>query len=254
MPQLVTKPNNRQLAFDEIRISVYADRVLSGLDKLDKDRLIRGVTSKLRRDEVTGDDISNAFAMGALELVSKEEPDWKFAAARALLTSLYKKAATHRRYKSYADEPYGAFYPLITDLVQKGIYRQELLDYYTKEQIDELGDSILPKNDLLFDYIGLLTLSERYLANDFDGRVMELPQERYMIIAMYLMHQEPADKRMELVKEAYWAMSNMYMTAAYTNYVQCRKKGGRTALQLLYRHRRRLIGRYFRLQYGCSPS
>ncbi|MBJ8193225.1 ribonucleoside-diphosphate reductase subunit alpha, partial [Bacillus cereus] len=89
-------------------------------------------------------------------------------------------------YKSYADEPYGAFYPLITDLVQKGIYRQELLDYYTKEQIDELGDSILPKNDLLFDYIGLLTLSERYLANDFDGRVMELPQERYMIIAMYL--------------------------------------------------------------------
>lgn len=54
MPQLVTKPNNRQLAFDEIRISVYADRVLSGLDKLDKDRLIRGVTSKLRRDEVTG--------------------------------------------------------------------------------------------------------------------------------------------------------------------------------------------------------
>ncbi|KJD45504.1 MAG: ribonucleoside-diphosphate reductase subunit alpha [Bacillota bacterium] len=214
MPQLVTKPNNRQLAFDEIRISVYADRVLSGLDKLDKDRLIRGVTSKLRRDEVTGDEISNAFAMAALELVSKEEPDWKFAASRALLTSLYKKAATHRRYKSYADEPYGAFYPLITDLVQKGIYRQELLDYYTKEQIDELGASILPKNDLLFDYIGLLTLSERYLANDFDGRVMELPQERYMIIAMYLMHKEPADKRMELVKEAYWAMSNMYMTAA----------------------------------------
>jgi len=60
----------------------------------------------------------------------------------------------------------------------------------------------------------LLTLAERYLAHDFDGKVMELPQERYMVIAMYLMHQEPAEKRMELVKEAYWAMSNMYMTAA----------------------------------------
>lgn len=91
MPQVVTKPNNRQLAFDEMRISVYADRILEGLDMLDKERLVRGVTSKLRRDEVTGDEISNAFMMSALELVTKEEPNWKFAAARSLLTSLYKK-------------------------------------------------------------------------------------------------------------------------------------------------------------------
>ncbi|WP_339258623.1 ribonucleoside-diphosphate reductase subunit alpha [Paenibacillus sp. FSL R5-0713] len=214
MPQVVTKPNNRQLAFDDMRISVYADRILEGLDMLDKERLVRGVNSKLRRDEVTGDEISNAFMMSALELVTKEEPNWKFAAARSLLTSLYKKAATNRRYKSYPDEPYGAFHPLLVDLVKKGIYREELLECYTKEQIDELAECIDYRNDLLFDYIGLLTLAERYLAHDFDGKVMELPQERYMVIAMYLMHQEPAEKRMELVKEAYWAMSNMYMTAA----------------------------------------
>ncbi|MBD8841029.1 MULTISPECIES: ribonucleoside-diphosphate reductase subunit alpha [Paenibacillus] len=214
MPQVVTKPNNRQLAFDEMRISVYADRNLEGLETLDKERLVRGVNSKLRRDEVTGDEISNAFIMSALELVTKEEPDWKFSAARALLTSLYKKAATNRRYKSYPDEPYGAFHPLLVDLVKKGIYREELLECYTKEQIDELAECIDYRNDLLFDYIGLLTLAERYLAHDFDGKVMELPQERYMVIAMFLMHQEPAEKRMDLVKEAYWAMSNMYMTAA----------------------------------------
>ncbi|WP_419890927.1 ribonucleoside-diphosphate reductase subunit alpha [Paenibacillus xylanexedens] len=214
MPQVVTKPNNRQLAFDEMRISVYADRNLEGLEKLDKERLVRGVNSKLRRDEVTGDEISSAFMMSALELVTKEEPDWKFSAARSLLTSLYKKAATNRRYKSYPDEPYGAFHPLLVDLVKKGIYREELLECYTKEQIDELAECIDYRNDLLFDYIGLLTLAERYLAHDFDGKVMELPQERYMVIAMFLMHQEPAERRMDLVKEAYWAMSNMYMTAA----------------------------------------
>ncbi|MEK4272134.1 ribonucleoside-diphosphate reductase subunit alpha [Paenibacillus sp. FSL R7-0026] len=214
MPQVVTKPNNRQLAFDNMRISVYADRTLEGLEMLDKERLVRGVNSKLRRDEVTGDEISNAFIMSALELVTKEEPNWKFAAARSLLTSLYKKAATNRRYKSYPDEPYGAFHPLLVDLVKKGIYREELLECYTKEQIDELAECIDYRNDLLFDYIGLLTLAERYLAHDFDGKVMELPQERYMVIAMFLMHQEPAEKRMDLVKEAYWAMSNMYMTAA----------------------------------------
>ena len=214
MPHFVVKPNNRQLAFDEKRLSIYTNRLLEGLDMLNKDQLIRGVLSKLRRDEVTGEDISNAFTMSALELVTKEEPNWKFAAARSLLTTLYKKAAHHRRYKSYADEPYGALHPLITDLVHKGIYREELLEYYTKEQIQELGELIDYKRDLLFDYIGLLTLTERYLTTDFDGHIMELPQERYMVIAMFLMHKEPAEKRMELVKESYWAMSNLYMTAA----------------------------------------
>lgn len=214
MPTLVTKPNNRQLAFDGERLGVYADRILQGLHNLDKERLLRGVNAKLRRDEVTGEEISNAFTMSALELVTKDEPDWKFAAARSLLTSLYKKAAVNRRYKAYPEEPYGSFYHLIAELCKLGIYREELLECYTKEQIEELGRTIDPSCDLLFDYIGLLTLTERYLATDFDGRTMELPQERYMVIAMYLMHKEPEEKRLELVKEAYWAMSNIYMTAA----------------------------------------
>ncbi|MNH74820.1 Ribonucleoside-diphosphate reductase 2 subunit alpha [compost metagenome] len=214
MPSFVNKPNNRQLAFDNNRLGIYADRILEGLPSLDKERLLRGVVSKLRRDEVTGEEISNAFTMSALELVTKEEPDWKFAAARALLTTLYKKAANNRRYKAYPEEPYGSFYHLIVDLTKAGIYKEDLLEVYTKEQIEELGEMIDPSRDLLFDYIGLLTLAERYLANDFDGRVMELPQERYMVIAMFLMHKEPAENRMHLVKEAYWAMSNIYMTAA----------------------------------------
>ncbi|MDU4696950.1 MULTISPECIES: ribonucleoside-diphosphate reductase subunit alpha [Paenibacillus] len=214
MPTLVTKPNNRQLAFDGERLGVYADRILQGLHNLDKERLLRGVNAKLRRDDVTGEEISNAFTMSSLELVTKEEPDWKFAAARSLLTSLYKKAAVNRRYKAYPEEPYGSFHHLITELCKLGIYREELLECYTKEQIEELGRTIDPSCDLLFDYIGLLTLTERYLATDFDGRTMELPQERYMVIAMYLMHKEPEEKRLELVKEAYWAMSNIYMTAA----------------------------------------
>lgn len=91
MPELVVKPDNRQLAFDQIRLSVYADRILNGLEQLSKETLLRGVQSKLRRSEVSGEEISSAFTMSALELVTKEEPDWKFAAARSLLTTLYKK-------------------------------------------------------------------------------------------------------------------------------------------------------------------
>ncbi|MEI2280727.1 ribonucleoside-diphosphate reductase subunit alpha [Paenibacillus polysaccharolyticus] len=213
-PQTVTKPNNRTLTFDPARLSTYTNRILAGLEGVHKTTLLRGVNGKLRQSTVSGEDVSQAFIMSALELVTKEEPNWKYAAARGLLTSLYKKAAHNRRYKSYIDRPYGAFYPLVTDMVARGLYRTELTEAYTREQIEELGAEIDPTRDLLFDYIGLLTLQERYLTHDFDGRVMELPQERYMIIAMFLMHQEPADKRVELAKEAYWAMSNLYMTVA----------------------------------------
>ncbi|WDI05069.1 ribonucleoside-diphosphate reductase subunit alpha (plasmid) [Paenibacillus urinalis] len=218
-PLKVTKPNNRELAFDVNRIQAFAERIMADLkdsqgEPLNIQRLIRGVLSKLRYKEVTADEITNAFTMSALELISKEEPNWKFAAARSFLTSLYKKAAFNRNYKSYTDKPYGSFYSLITTLVEKKLFRKELLEAYTKEEIEELEATIAPERDLLFDYIGLMTLNERYLTSDYDGKVMELPQERYMIISMFLMHQEPAEKRIELVKESYWAMSNLYMTVA----------------------------------------
>lgn len=181
---------------------------------VDKTQLLRGVNAKLRAESVSGEEITTAFAMSALELVTKETPEWKFAAARALLTTLYKKAAVNRRYKSYSHDPYGTFFPLVEDLVNRGIYRKELTEVYSRQDIEELGEEIDHERDLLFDYIGLLTLQERYLATDFEGRVMELPQERYMVIAMFLMQNEPEDKRLDLVKEAYWAMSNLYMTVA----------------------------------------
>src|SRR5699024_11332114 len=64
------------------------------------------------------------------------------------------------------------------------------------------------------DYLGLYTVATRYLATDHNQNTFELPQERWMVIAMYLMQDESVDKRSEYVKEAYWAMSNLYMTVA----------------------------------------
>src|SRR5699024_10036789 len=63
-------------------------------------------------------------------------------------------------------------------------------------------------------YLGLYTLATRYLATDHDKNIYELPQERWMIIAMYLMQDEDKSKRSSLVEEAYWALSNLYMTVA----------------------------------------
>ncbi|NMM54967.1 ribonucleoside-diphosphate reductase subunit alpha [Paenibacillus aquistagni] len=220
----VLKPNNRSLAFDADRIMKYAERIMEDFPHLNREKWLRGVLSKLRQSTVQAAEITQACIMTSLELITREEPDWKFVAARSLLTKLYKEAAIHRNYKAYPDKPYGDFYKLIRALVDLGVYREELLEAYTEDHIRELGAAIEPNCDELFDYIGLLTLSERYLAADFEARTMELPQERYMVIAMYLMHKESANKRVQLAKEAYWAMSNLYMTAATPTMANAGKK------------------------------
>ena len=148
----------------------------------------------------------------ALNRISMDEPDWTFLAAEIYGGELYRKAAESRNYQP--DQKYGDFYALIDKLSRIGIYSDELLNTYSEEEIAELGGEIEPERDLLFNYIGLFLLADRYLAKDYEGNLYELPQERFLIIAMTLMQNEPQERRLQLVKEAYWAMSNLYMTVA----------------------------------------
>src|SRR5690606_24022028 len=57
-------------------------------------------------------------------------------------------------------------------------------------------------------------LNNTYLKKGYNGEVLELPQERFLTSALYLMKDEKKSKRMELVKEAYWALSNHYVGLA----------------------------------------
>lgn len=148
----------------------------------------------------------------ALNRISMDEPNWTFLAAEIYAGELYRKAAESRGYGK--EQQYGDFYVLIEKLSRKGIYSNELLAAYSREEIGRLGKEIRPERDLLFNYIGLFLLADRYLAKDHEGNLYELPQERFLVIAMTLMQNEPEEKRLDLVREAYWAMSNLYMTVA----------------------------------------
>lgn len=161
---------------------------------------------------MTDEKVANVLILAALERISMEEPDWTYVAADVYLNELYRKAADSRGYDK--KEKYGSFYQLIQELTKIGIYNKQLLKTYTEEEINEIASVIIPERDRLFTYIGLLTLADRYLATSHDKRVYELPQERFLIIAMTLMSQEKKENRAALVKEAYWALSSLYMTVA----------------------------------------
>lgn len=148
----------------------------------------------------------------ALEQVDEANTQWSYDAARIYLLELYSKAAKNRGYDP--NELYGDYYELQKQLHAKRIYSSRILEAYSESELKEAAAFIEPSRDRLFDYIGLHTLATRYLAMDHNKRTYELPQERWLTIALYLMQDEPQSKRMTLVAEAYWALSNLYMTVA----------------------------------------
>jgi len=148
----------------------------------------------------------------AVNQIAMDQPDWTFVAASLYLNELYRKAAKNRGYSHSLK--YGDFFHLIKQLTEIGIYSSNLVNTYTKDEIDELAKEIDPERDSIFTYIGLFLLADRYLAQDHERNVYELPQERFMIIAMTIMQNERPSKRLHLVKEAYWALSHLYMTVA----------------------------------------
>ena len=170
------------------------------------------------------DDYNDILIKHALENIDEADTDWTYFAARIYLQSLYQKAAESRNYDQSLG--YGSFYHLITDLTEKGIYSSKLITKYTKEEIDYFDQLLDQKRDLLFTYPGIYTLATRYLAVDHEKNVYELPQERWMVIAMYLMQDEDLSNRTEHVREAYWALSHLYMTVATPTLANAGKNHG----------------------------
>lgn len=202
---------NRKLPFDRERLDAYIDRTGAdvGLDLTDyKAKVARTIearpTWKVERmiEELI------AEAQGRIEI---NEPEWDNLSLRLYLKALYKQAQRNRFYISKSG--YGDYKGLQHSLVQHGVYSPAIIEKYSPDEMNEAGNLIDPSKDLLFSYNGLRLLATRYLATDKNGDVYELPQERWLTIALYLM-QDEKENRMHKVEEAYWALSNLFMTVA----------------------------------------
>lgn len=142
--------------------------------------------------------------------VKKTHTNWQYVAARLLAYDLYKEAAIYRGYNHFG---YGSYEALFEKLIEMGLYGAYLKENYTTEEVRELAAYIKPERDELFNYEGIKLLSDRYLVKGFNKEVLELPQERFLTIAMHLAIPE-GRKKVHYAKAFYDLLSQLKMTVA----------------------------------------
>ena len=152
-------------------------------------------------DGITTSDIQETLIRSASDLITLENPNYQFVAARLLLYSIRKSifGKMHDHWGLEQQIHYG---------IKHGVYDEAILDYYSVAEIRELADYIDHDRDLKFTYAGLRQVYDKYLVQDRStGQVYETPQFMYMLIAATIFHAYPKETRLSYVKRYYEAIS-----------------------------------------------
>ncbi len=154
-------------------------------------------------DGIETKDIQEILVRSASDLISLDNPNYQFVAARLLLFAVRKQVfgpEWMNGYPSILDHCYSC--------VEKGVYDREILDKYTYEEWIKINSWIDHERDMLFTYAGLRQVVDKYLVQDrSNGEVYETPQYMYMMIAATLFQNYPTETRLEYVRRYYNAIS-----------------------------------------------
>ena len=151
-------------------------------------------------DGMSTQEIQEILIRSANDLISLENPNYQYAAARLLLYGTYKEV--HGEYKTLPLKD------MIKINIERGVYDPAILDSYTQEELDRLDTYMHHKRDENFTYAGLRQVVDKYLCQDrSSGEMFETPQYMYMMIAATLFANYPKEDRMYYVRRYYDATS-----------------------------------------------
>ena len=151
-------------------------------------------------DDMSTAEIQEILVKSANDLITLENPNYQFVAARLLLYPIYK-------------ESFGQYNPIpLIDVIKRnidrGVYDPAILEKYTEDELSTLNKYIKHKRDENFTYAGLRQVVDKYLVQDrSSGDIYESPQMMYMMIAATLFAEYPAQSRMQYVRRYYDATS-----------------------------------------------
>ena len=151
-------------------------------------------------DGMSSNEIQEILIRSANDLISLENPNYQYAAARLLLYGTYKDI-----FGEYKTIP---LQEMIEQNIERGVYDPEILEKYSPEEITTLDSYIRHKRDENFTYAGLRQVVDKYLCQDrSSGELFESPQYMYMMIAATLFANYPKEDRLYYVRRYYDATS-----------------------------------------------
>ena len=174
----IIKRNGRTEPLDISKIQKYTSAAVKDLTNVSQSEL-EVDAQILFRDGITSKEIQQTLIKTAVDKIDIDAPNWTFVAARLFMFNLYHQVNGFSGYCS----------------LEKYFIRGEkagrlLLGLGAQYDLEELEKHIKPERDMLFNYLGVKTLNDRYLIKDRDSNPIELPQHMFMAIAMFLAQRE----------------------------------------------------------------
>jgi ribonucleoside-diphosphate reductase alpha chain len=154
-------------------------------------------------DGITTDEIQEILIRSASDLISLDNPNYQYVAARLLLFGLYKQVFGANWKVGFPD-----VHDHLVGGVSLGIYDGELLGKYSMEEWDKINAWMDHERDYIFTYAGLRQVVDKYLVQDRSSKkIYETPQYMYMLISATIFAEYPKETRLDYVKRYYNAIS-----------------------------------------------
>jgi ribonucleoside-diphosphate reductase alpha chain len=148
-------------------------------------------------DGISTNEIQEILIKAASDLISLDNPNYQYVAARLLLFSIRKKIYGGRIDLPHLNEH-------IKKCVDLGVYDASIFDNYSEEELDLANSFIDHDRDLLFTYAAMREAVDKYLVQHrVTKELYETPQFMYMMIALTGFSRYPKETRMSYVKRFY---------------------------------------------------
>jgi ribonucleoside-diphosphate reductase alpha chain len=149
--------------------------------------------------------IHEILIKAAAELISEDFPNYDQVAARLVWFSVRKEAFRNNMPPHLKD--------VIAKNIELGFYSNDILKYYSDEEIDQINNFIVHSRDDLFKYAGAEQMRKKYLVqNRKTKQIFESFQFPYIMVASLLFANYPKNIRLKYVKKYYDLISKHYIS------------------------------------------
>jgi ribonucleoside-diphosphate reductase alpha chain len=195
----VKKRDGKQEKFDIEKINKVISWAVSGIDGVSLSEI--EINAKLNiSDNISTREIHKVLIESASNLISTQKPNYQYVAGRLLNYQLRKDVWGGRHAPRLID--------VIHTGIKKKIYDPVILDKFTEEEINKIGEFIDHERDFIFTYAGIKQLCDKYLIkNRITDIIYETPQFAYILIACYGFINYKQEERLEYIKRFYNAIS-----------------------------------------------